>query len=77
MSSRQLRVGLFNFGAWRFEVFDQAEEGWKIILHPAPGTHLSAQILITDQANGLPQLLDRARAWVLAEDEPTALKASG
>jgi hypothetical protein len=72
-----LRIGLFNFGAWRFEVFDQAEEGWKIILHPAPGTTLSPQILITDQDNGLPQLLDRARAWVLANDEPAALKACG
>jgi len=38
---------------------------------------LLLQSLITDQANGLPQLLDRARAWVLAEDEPAALKASG
>jgi hypothetical protein len=77
MSSRQLRVGLFSFGAWRFEVFDQTAGGWKIVLHPAPGSHPSSQILITDQPNGLPQLLDQARAWVLAEDEPTALKASG
>lgn len=77
MSSRQLRVGLFSFGAWRFEVFDQKAGGWKIILHPAPGTSLAPQMLVTDQANGLPQLLDQARAWVLPEDEPAALKAKG
>jgi hypothetical protein len=33
------------------------------------------QILITDQANGLPQLLDQARTWLLVNDEPAALKA--
>ena len=77
MSSRQLRVGLFSFGAWRFEVFDQTAGGWKIVLHPAPGTSLTPQILVTDEATGLPQLLDRARAWVLSEDEPAALRASG
>jgi hypothetical protein len=77
MSSRQLQVGLFSFGAWRFEVFDQAAGGWKIILHPAPGTSLAPQILVTDQANGLPQLLDQARTWVLSEDEPAALQAKG
>ena len=77
MSSRQLRVGLFSFGAWRFEVLDQSAGGWKIIPHPAPGTSLSPQMLMTDKANGLPQLLDRARAWVLAQDEPAALKVSG
>ena len=77
MSSRQLRVGLFSFGAWRFEVFDQMVGGWKIILHPAPGTSLAPQILVTDQANGLAQLLDQARAWVLSEDEPAALQAKG
>lgn len=75
MSSRQLRVGLFSFGAWRFEVFDQVAGGWKIILHPAPGETLTPQILITDQVNGLSQLLDRASAWVLEKD-PAALKAS-
>jgi hypothetical protein len=69
--------GLFSFGAWRFEVFDRMSGGWKIILHPAPGTSIAPQILVTDQANGLPQLLDQARAWVLSEDEPAALQASG
>ena len=77
MSSRQLRVGLFGFGAWRFEVFDQTSGGWKIILHPAPGTSFSPQILMTDQASGLPQLLDRARDWVLEKTDPAALKACG
>ena len=56
MSSRQLRVGLLSFGAWRFEVFDQAAGGWKIILHPAPGSSVSPQTLITDHANGLAEL---------------------
>jgi hypothetical protein len=33
-------------------------------------------ILITNQANGLTQLLNRARARLLADDKASALKAS-
>jgi hypothetical protein len=44
-------------GAVQFEVFDQAAGGWKIILHPAPGSSVYPQTLITDQPNGLAELL--------------------
>ena len=76
MSSRQLRVGLLSFGAWRFEVFDQAAGGWKIILHPAPGSSVSPQTLITDHANGLGELLHKAKTWAMAVHETAGLKAS-
>jgi len=76
MSSRQLRVGLLSFGAWRFEVFDQAAGGWKIILHPAPGCSASPQTLITDHANGLGELLQEAKTWAMAGHEFARLKAS-
>jgi hypothetical protein len=76
MSARQLRVGLLSFGAWRFEVFDQAAGGWKIILHPAPGSSDSPQTLITDHANGLGELLHKAKTWAIAGHESARLKAS-
>ena len=76
MSSRQLRVGLLSFGAWRFEVFDQAAGGWKIILHPAPGSSVAPQTLITDHANGLAELLQKAKAWAMTGNECARLKAS-
>ena len=76
MSSRQLRVGLFSFGAWRFEVFDQAAGGWKITLHAAPGSSVSPQTLITDHANGLGELLQKAKTWAMAGHESAGLKAS-
>ena len=76
MSSRQLRVGLLSFGAWRFEVFDQAAGGWKIILHPAPGSSVSPQTLITDQPNGLAELLQQAKTWAMTGNESAGLKAS-
>ena len=76
MSSRQLRVGLLAFGAWRFEVFDQAFGGWKIILHPAPGSSVSSQTLIAGHANGLADLLQKAKIWAMTEHESDRLKAS-
>ena len=76
MSSRQLRVGLLSFGAWRFEVFDQAAGGWKIILHPAPGSSVAPQTLITDHANGLAGLLQKAKTWAMAGHESAGSKAS-
>ena len=76
MSSRQLRVGLLSFAAWRFEVFDQAAGGWKIILHPAPGSSDSPQTMITDHANGLGELLQEAKTWAMAVHESAGLKAS-
>lgn len=76
MSSRQLRVGLLSFGAWRFEVFDQAAGGWKIILHPAPGSSVSQQTLTTDHANGLAELLKKAKTWAMTGNESARLKSS-
>jgi hypothetical protein len=76
MSSRQLRVGLLSFGAWRFEVFDQAAGGWKIVLHPAPGSSVSPQTMITDHANGLGELLQEAKTWAMAVHESAGLKAN-
>ena len=76
MSSCQLRVGLLSFGPWRFEVFDQAAGGWKIILHPAPGSSVSPQTLITDQPNGLAELLQKAKTWAMTGNESAGLKAS-
>ena len=76
MSSRQLRVGLLSFGAWRFEVFDRAAGGWKIILHPAPGSSVAPQTLITDHANGLAELLQKAKTWAMAGHESAGSKAS-
>jgi len=76
MSSLQLRIGLLSFGAWRFEVFDPAAGGWKIILHPAPGSSVSPQTMITDHANGLGELLQEAKTWAMAVHESAGLKAS-
>jgi|1048.fasta_scaffold36734_2 hypothetical protein len=76
MSSRQSRVGLLSFRAWRLEIFDEAAGGWTIILHPASGSSMSPQTFMTSHANGLPALLNQARAWALAEDEPALLRAS-
>ena len=76
MSSLQLRIGLLSFGAWRFEVFDQAAGGWKIILHPAPGSSVSPQTMITDHANGLGELLQEAKTWAMAVHESAGLKAN-
>ncbi|MCA3300712.1 MAG: hypothetical protein INF98_00915 [Roseomonas sp.] len=76
MSSRQLRVGLLSFGPWRFEVFDQAAGGWKIILHSAPGSSVSPQTLFTDQPNGLAELLQKAKTWAMAGNESAGLRAS-
>ncbi|MCA3311694.1 MAG: hypothetical protein ING24_11350 [Roseomonas sp.] len=76
MSSRQLRVGLLNFWAWRFEVFDQAAGGWKIILHPAPGSSGSPQTMITDHANGLGELLRKAKTSAMTGNKSAGLKAS-
>jgi len=76
MSSLQLRIGHLSFGAWRFEVFDQAAGGWKIILHPAPGSSVSPQTMITDHANGLGELLQEAKTWAMAVHESAGLKAS-
>jgi hypothetical protein len=75
MSSRQLRVGVLSFGPWRFEVFDQAAGGWKIILHPAPGSSVSPQTLITDHANGLAELLQKAKTWAMTGNDSAGLKA--
>jgi hypothetical protein len=76
MSPRQLRVGLLSFGAWRFEVFDQAAGGWKIILHPAPGSSVSPQTLLTDHANGLAELLQQAKTWAMTGHESAGYKVS-
>ncbi len=76
MSSRLLRVGLLSFGAWRFEVFDQAAGGWRIVLHPAPGSSVSQQTLTTDHANGLAELIQKAKTWAMAGHESAGYKVS-
>jgi hypothetical protein len=58
------RVGLVNFGVWRFEIFDGLDGGWKLVLHPPLGCNLKPEAMTTNHVNGLAQLLEQARKQV-------------
>ena len=64
MRCQEKRVGLVNFGVWRFEIFDGLDVGWKLVLHPPLGCNLKPEAMTTNQVNGLAQLLERARKQV-------------
>jgi len=64
MRCQEKRVGLVNFGVWRFEIFDGLDGGWKLVLHPPLGCNLKPEAMTTNHVNGLTQLLERARKQV-------------
>jgi hypothetical protein len=63
MRRQEKRVGLVNFDAWRFEVFEGRDGGWKLVLHPPVGCSLKPETIKTDQANGLEELLEHAKQY--------------
>lgn len=47
MRCREPRVGLINFGVWRFEIFDDLKVGWKLVLHPPIGCAIKPETMTT------------------------------
>ena len=70
MRCQEKRVGLVNFGVWRFEIFDGLNGGWKLVLHPPLGCNLRPEAMTTNQVNGLAQLLKQAREYVSTLEVP-------
>lgn len=66
---RAARVLLISHGACRIELFDEARDGWRAVLHPPAEAGLSRQELKTLQPASLDRLLweARRRADVLME----------
>lgn len=64
MRCQEKRVGLVNFGIWRFEIFDGFDGGWKLVLHPPLGCDIKHKTMTTNQVTGLAQLLEQARQHV-------------
>ena len=64
MRCQEKRVGLVNFGVWRFEIFDGLDGGWKLVLHPPLGCNFKPEAMTTNHVNGLAQLLEQARKQV-------------
>jgi hypothetical protein len=64
MRCQEKRVGLVNFGIWRFEIFDGFDGGWKLVLHPPLGCDIKPKTMTTNKVTGLAQLLEQARQHV-------------
>jgi hypothetical protein len=67
MRSRSSFVQVITHGAWRFEIFDDRAAGWRLVLHPPAGPHMT---MACKEAGGLSGLLAEARA--LAADDRSA-----
>jgi hypothetical protein len=61
---RVVAIQMISHRAYRLEVLDEVGAGWRVVLHPPPGSSAVREVLRTVRLDGLGLLLADARARV-------------